>query len=192
MKETKRATKLGRRFGKLIAIEKLTLNNLSHYKCKCDCGRETIVDSRNLKTGKGAIRSCGCLKGLGHRSRKKKDLHLLLINKLTTVYKCNAKKRNYEFSLTADEFIQLVEGNCYYCGTPKSNLVKDSYGGRSMLFNGIDRVDSTKGYIYENCVPCCKQCNSAKSNLAFEEFRSWVIRTAKHLTKDFIGKKIVT
>lgn len=29
------------------------------YKCKCDCGNETIVSARNLRTGN--TKSCGCL-----------------------------------------------------------------------------------------------------------------------------------
>lgn len=30
------------------------------WKCKCDCGQETIVDTRNLKSGH--TKSCGCEK----------------------------------------------------------------------------------------------------------------------------------
>ena len=31
--------------------------------------------------------------------------------------------------------------------------------------NGIDRIDSSKGYSLDNCVPCCPLCNRLKSDL---------------------------
>lgn len=46
--------------------------------------------------------------------------------------------------------------------------------------NGIDRVDSAQGYVLTNVVPCCKQCNRAKSDLSREEFLTWVERVHAH------------
>lgn len=43
------------RFGKLTAVEWLRGGK---WKCICDCGNETIVDTRNLL--KGHTTSCGC------------------------------------------------------------------------------------------------------------------------------------
>lgn len=31
--------------------------------------------------------------------------------------------------------------------------------------NGIDRIDSSKGYTIDNCVSCCPLCNQMKSNI---------------------------
>ena len=42
--------------------------------------------------------------------------------------------------------------------------------------NGIDRVDSSKGYTLENSVPCCKYCNIAKHTMTSTEFYAWVRR----------------
>ena len=39
--------------------------------------------------------------------------------------------------------------------------------------NGVDRVDSSLGYIEENCVPCCKFCNYAKRALPVDVFIGW-------------------
>jgi len=39
--------------------------------------------------------------------------------------------------------------------------------------DGVDRVDNTKGYTKENCVPCCKICNRLKSDLTKEEFEEY-------------------
>lgn len=51
----------GQRFGKLIVLEQAGRNNLKKvlWKCKCDCGNETIVVSGSLVTGN--TESCGCV-----------------------------------------------------------------------------------------------------------------------------------
>lgn len=52
---------LGRRFGKLTVVER-TGSNKRHnalWKCRCDCGNETLVSSPLLI--KGRTKSCGCL-----------------------------------------------------------------------------------------------------------------------------------
>ncbi len=50
----------GRRFGRLVAIEKAGVRNNSNiWRASCDCGGETIVTLANLCNG--STRSCGCL-----------------------------------------------------------------------------------------------------------------------------------
>lgn len=50
----------GERFGSLIAVERLPKykNGVTYYRCKCDCGNETIVHQSGLTNGKTT--SCGC------------------------------------------------------------------------------------------------------------------------------------
>lgn len=52
---------LGEKFGKLSVIENIGLSKHREmlWKCKCDCGNETIVNSYSLR--KGSTKSCGCL-----------------------------------------------------------------------------------------------------------------------------------
>lgn len=51
---------VGKRFGKLTVIEYAGKRNGMHrWKCRCDCGEETMVGQTLLQTGK--TRSCGCL-----------------------------------------------------------------------------------------------------------------------------------
>ena len=38
------------------------------------------------------------------------------------------------------------------------------------MVNGIDRIDSSKGYVFDNCVPCCKHCNIMKMTMTIDEF----------------------
>lgn len=53
----------GLRFGKLVAIEpteKRDYKGVVYWRCKCDCGNETIVNGSLLRCG--GTKSCGCLK----------------------------------------------------------------------------------------------------------------------------------
>ena len=58
---------LNQKFGSLTVLKKaVSIKNKSNrisssrWLCKCDCGNEIDVDTRNLKTGH--TKSCGCLK----------------------------------------------------------------------------------------------------------------------------------
>lgn len=73
----------------------------------------------------------------------------------------NAKRRNIGFSLTQDEFFQLIAQDCYYC---EGMFDKNKTGF------GIDRIDNSFGYRPNNCLPCCTICNKIKNNfLTVEE-----------------------
>lgn len=50
-----------------------------------------------------------------------------------------------------------------------------------MTHNGIDRIDSLRGYEPDNCAPCCPTCNIAKSNMGLDAFKAWVERVYHHL-----------
>ena len=65
----------------------------------------------------------------------------------------NCRNRDYPGSidLTKEQFETIVKQNCYYCG------IMQEKG-----FNGVDRMDSTKGYEIDNCVSCCADCNMMK------------------------------
>ena len=51
----------GQRFGKLVAISRVSTDNRSvQWLCHCDCGTEKIIDIYNLISG--TTKSCGCKK----------------------------------------------------------------------------------------------------------------------------------
>src|SRR6266436_444005 len=75
--------------------------------------------------------------------------------------KHTSKQRGLEFNLSLEEYKHLVENKpCYYCGASL-----DGKAGWS-----VDRVDSTKGYVPGNCVPCCSVCNIMKASLTLKQF----------------------
>ena len=77
-------------------------------------------------------------------------------------YKSGAKERCYEFKLTIAEFECLIKQSCHYCGTKKQK------------YSGIDRKDNSKGYLIDNCLPCCSICNRAKNDMKYEDFIDWI------------------
>lgn len=90
-------------------------------------------------------------------------------------YKCDAKSRKLKFVLTKEEFKKFTKNNCYYCGVePKQIYKRPKYknytGGLPYIYNGIDRVDNSKGYILSNCVSCCMRCNLMKKDISSVDF----------------------
>ncbi len=86
----------------------------------------------------------------------------------------NYSSRN-KIELNEDQFLQLITMNCYYCGSPPGNNKKYSYKEEYFFYySGLDRIDSKSWYYWENVIPCCKYCNSAKGTLTVEEFLSWI------------------
>ncbi len=51
---------VGRRFGRLVALERTERHGKATWRCRCDCGAESVVVRGNLLHG--TTRSCGCLK----------------------------------------------------------------------------------------------------------------------------------
>ena len=71
------------------------------------------------------------------------------------IYKQNARQRNIEFNLTLEEFDNITQQPCLYCG---------DFNGEcdGVKYSGIDRIDSSKGYFSLNVIPCCEMCNKMK------------------------------
>jgi|SRR5579863_4494551 len=91
-----------------------------------------------------------------------------LLYRLFSKYRREAKERGFEFSLSKEFFYRTVLLNCFYCGRPPSQEIRDVLG--CILRGGIDRVDNNIGYIENNCVPCCKWCNYEKGTSTLESF----------------------
>lgn len=83
--------------------------------------------------------------------------------------------------LSHDDVFKLVTSNCHYCGSEPLN--KYVHRGFIFMSNGIDRVDSSIGYIKENCVTCCKHCNWAKREQSLDEFLGWVEKISQYQEK---------
>lgn len=155
--------------------------NVEKWLFKCNCGKEFYDIDLDIKRGKKF--SCGC----GERLNYKKAVAIVRLpfgesskRKIYDRYKRQAGIRGLSFELNMEEFSILTKGDCYYCGLNPVLISKPKDAHGEYIYNGIDRIDSDKGYSFKNCVSCCKYCNRAKSDQTLEEFNIWLNRIFKH------------
>ena len=137
----------GRRFGKLVAVERLVGVSRKHQKwvCKCDCGR--LSSPRAAALISGNTTSCGaCKKGI---PRKKKEYHGLSKSKEYVVWasmirRCTNQNNKYwsryggRGITVCDRWLNSVE-----------NFIADM--GPCQIGMSIDRIDNNLGYEPGNC-----------------------------------------
>lgn len=155
-------------------------------KCHGGCNKEPFeMESQKLRRG-GGIRTCGsqiCMK------RKIRTQNLdggvaAAINGIYKGYINRAKKTNKEFTFSQEEFVSLIEKNCFYCEEPPSNCFNfnkllTQAGCKPYYYSSLDRIDSSVGYIQGNCVPCCAFCNTMKMGMLLEEYCLYRIKLYK-------------
>jgi len=171
----------GKKFERLMVVRRNYPNGKGgqpYWLCKCDCGKENIVSGVCLREGHS--RSCGCLK-----KENKLSLGLASKKRLIDKYKRSAKKKGYSFELTNEQFFKLTQRACYYCGIEPNNITKNIQTNGNYIYNGLDRIDNTKGYTIKNTVSCCSICNYAKRNLTLQEFKDWL----KRISNKMFGEK---
>lgn len=167
----------GKRFGKWLAGEQRMIGDVSHHRCTCECCQERLVLSQSLV--RGDSKSCGskACKVLP-KPRPESDLR-----RTFQIYLDQSKVKKRTFGLTFESFKSLVLSSCWYCGeAPQIRHRKKEHSKRTMdpiPHNGIDRIDSDLGYEPGNCLPCCRPCNVAKSNMSQSEFLDKIHMIAK-------------
>lgn len=165
----------GQRFSNLTVLFRSgRKGKRASWECLCDCGSRVTLGTKELTTGH--TKSCGCLR----RTPKARATGIIFRNHGTGVafaalyrsYRYNARKRKYVFELEEDLFRQLTQATCFYCGNTPSSLFKTT--NEVYVYNGIDRIDNTAGYVVGNVRACCKYCNRAKSDKSEQEFIRWL------------------
>lgn len=193
MNKDKRSKKLidltGQKFNSVEVIELLPRTNSSHakYRCRCDCGNEFESFGTNLK--RGLATSCGCSRKIPHN--RNEDRREVVLNSIYSRMPRRHRKTGSDepFDLDRETFQKLSESRCFYCGSPPSNSEKDTArhvdGERLIIpYQGIDRINSDRGYVKSNCIPCCKHCNKAKNDMTYIQFSNWIIRVHDNFIKN--------
>lgn len=67
--------------------------------------------------------------------------------------KNKCKQLGQDWNLTKEEFTEVTNQSCFYCGGELPEFGK-----------GLDRLDNDKGYSMSNIVPCCTVCNRVKGD----------------------------
>lgn len=171
----------GERYGRLVALEYAGyLRSGSQpkraFRFRCDCGAEvvrTLMDVRRLDT-----MSCGCLK---RDNLAKKPAHNRLsegessFRAVFGAYRKRARVGGLAFDLTEEMFRQITKADCYYCGDkPRQARKSHRLSHGAYVYNGIDRLDNSLGYVPGNVVTCCGLCNRAKGTMGQYEFMDMV------------------
>lgn len=101
------------------------------------------------------------------------------------------KRRGWDFHLTLPQLKAVTQLPCSYCGKEPSNIYRLKYKvdgkyqrgvdpSMEIRWSGLDRVDSAKGYVHGNVVPCCGECNGMKSDMPLDVFLALVERIRLH------------
>lgn len=166
----------GEWFGDLVVIEEIAPFSSGHrrVRCRCKCGKERLVALHNLRPG--GVKHCGrCRVGTSRKDPRDK-----IVDGVIRDYRYRAMKQELEFSLTREDVTALLFSPCTYCGAAPANI-KYAQQATEIPYNGIDRIDSTGGYVIGNVAPACIICNRAKSSMAIEAFEAWLLRVASHV-----------
>lgn len=154
---------VGRKFKYATILSKLSKKD---YLASCSCGKEFQVKYYKIYKKSEDIH-CGC--------RRKPRIAQHLSKTIYRQYIYNANKRKILFDIDYDTFKKLIESNCNYCGIePQNHVIYTTNKNYSYDYNGIDRIDSNKGYLMDNIVSCCKFCNRAKKDEQLQVFIKWI------------------
>jgi len=176
----KPANLIGHKYGRLTVIERAGTwtaasgrKGCAQWLCRCECGQ--MGTYRTSKLRDGSTLSCGCLRRESSARPRTPQGHAGFTT-LYIGYMGQAKNRNIDFGLTKEEFRKYTKGNCHYCNQPPTakrlpqSRKENSTAHGAYVYNGVDRIDSKRGYSIGNCITACKRCNVAKSDMTYDEF----------------------
>lgn len=155
-------------------------------ECKCGCG--SIIKKQPWHKYKPVrfvsghnIKPINPLSLLDKTKDHRKNQTGFLAPKIVANIRRDAKKAGYDWQLEDTFVFKLITSDCAYCGEKS---------GWPQKRNGIDRVDSSVGYLKVNCVPSCSMCNRAKNNKSEDEFVRWGIKFYHQCVRNGSASKV--
>ena len=128
--------------------------------CKEQDMSEFVSDDVHLTK---TCQTCRSQNKVQNLKRDREQRNLWTRTNLNRAFYCcqrDAKRRDIEFHLTKDEFMEIIKEKCVYCGDISEEK----------RFNGVDRVNSKGHYTIDNCVSACTLCNYLKHTMPVELF----------------------
>lgn len=171
------------------------------FKVQCDCG--TIIENYrvNRLVANPPCKSCGCLRKemrSGPQLKKRTYSEATKVRCYSMFVKTVRAREAAGFKCDEwpeDIWFEMVSRPCHYCG--KTDVRNAAWMMRTcskhyaefpdeeirkydLKINSIDRVDSTKGYLFSNSVSCCGRCNKAKLHYTQDEFYDMIVAIYNH------------
>ena len=178
-----RSLKPGKKINRLTTISYKD----GKWFCLCECGNHIEVKTNTLNNNN--TKSCGCLKSEVSKNksdaliagRRQFEPRIASARRVWKAYYYRDKDCNILF----DEFIELSQKSCFYCGIEPNTKYNyfSTISSRSstkaekeglFVYNGLDRIDSGKPHTLDNVVSCCYVCNRAKNNRNVDDFNRWI------------------
>lgn len=149
-----------------LAIGGVYKNYIVEYINKAYAGVRCVVCNTTRKLRQDAVKNKLLNKCTCFSSEKFCDSDRSLQSLYKRQIAVTKRRGKQEFELTYAEFKNVIMAPCLYCNESSKN--------KSYERIGIDRIDSSKGYVAENCAPCCYRCNTAKNNMSIEDFKNHI------------------
>lgn len=155
------------KFGNLTAINRSgSKNRKALWKCLCNCGKYTILSSRDLISGN--TKSCGCGKSrFGKRNPYFSGYEEISGTQLRVI-RDNALKRNIEYNISNEYIWDLFIAQNRKCAL--SNIELTFKNKKNKGTASLDRIDSSKGYIEGNVQWIHKHINKMKTDFNQDYF----------------------
>lgn len=166
----------GKRFGKLVALERAgSKNKRALWKCVCDCGNAAEVTSSRLVSG--STRSCGCLKResaskLAYELGKKARTHGMRCSRIYSVWlnmkdRCN-NRNNIHYNRYGGRGISICQQWNDSFESFRDWALANGYSDKL----SIERIDFDGNYEPSNCkwIPFIEQAKN-RSTTHFIEYK---------------------
>ena len=121
---------IGKRFNSLtvIGFDHYSDSRKDYWLCRCDCGKETVVQGYNLKSG--AVKSCGC----GHKLCQLEDIsgyndgnieviRFIERKDMQSLFECRCLRCNSIFIASSNN---IKKGHYHSCGCVKHSFAEDT------------------------------------------------------------------